>query len=122
MTVRYSTNWMGVINLQWYEDRGLLKRTPRTLTEDSVLTGRRAGEVVEYPEITQEYSCGRIDCSGDGLGPWGAELGVDPMKAQDWARFGSWLATVETDDLWTMDRLVELYEQTNPAIEWWAEE
>ena len=121
MTVRYSTNWMGVINLKWYEDRGLLKRTPRTLTEDSVLTGRKAGDVVEYPEITQEYSCGRIDCSGDGLGPWGAELGVDPMKAQDWARFGSWLDTVETDDLWTMENLVELYERTNPKIEWWIE-
>ena len=121
MSIRYSTNWMGVINLKWYEDRGLLKRVKRALTEDSVLTGRKAGDVVEYPEITQEYSCGRIDCSGDGLGPWGAEIGVDPMKAQDWVRFGTWLDTVETDDLWSMEDLVELYERTNPKIEWWIE-
>ena len=119
--IGYSTNWMGVINLQWYRDRGLTQRVSRTLTEDSKLTGRRAGDVFEYDEITQEYACGRIDCRGTGLGPYGAELGVSPMKAQDWARFGSWLNTFETDDLWTMDQIVELYEQTNPKIEWWIE-
>ena len=121
MTVRYSTNWMGVVNLQWYEDRGLLKRIKRTLTEDSTLTNRKAGDVVEYPEIIQEYSCGRIDCRGDGLGPFGDEIGVPPMKSEDWHRFGNWLNTVETDDMWTMNQLVEMYERTNPKIEWWVE-
>ena len=121
MTIRYSTNWMGVVNLKWYEDRGLLKKIKRTLTEDSTLTNRKAGDVVEYPEIIQEYSCGRIDCRGDGLGPVGDEIGVDPMKAESWARFSNWLDTVETDDLWTMDQLVEIYERTNPKIEWWVE-
>jgi len=121
MTVRYSTNWMGVINLQWYIDRGLTKRVTRTLTEDSKLTGRKAGESFEYDEILQSYSCGRIDCCGTGLGPWGAEIGVDPMKDSSWAQFGKWLETIETDDLWTMDQLVEQYEKTNPKIEWWVE-
>ena len=121
MTIRYSTNWMGVINMQWYIDRGLTKRVTRTLTEDSKLTGRKAGESFEYNEITQSYSCGRIDCNGDGLGPFGAEIGVDPMKDSSWARFGHWLNTFETDDLWTMDQLVELYERDNPKIEWWVE-
>ncbi len=37
MPVRYSTNWMGVVNLQWYKDRGLTKRVTKTLTEDSKL-------------------------------------------------------------------------------------
>ena len=122
MSIRYSTNWMGVMNLQWYIDRGLTQRVTRTLTEDSKLTGRKAGDVFEYDEILQGYSCGRIDCRGDDLGPYGDEIGVDPMKDESWGRFGIWLETVETDDLWTMDQLVEMYERTNPKIEWWVEE
>ena len=121
MPVRYGTNWMGVINMQWYIDRGLTKRVTRTLTEDSKLTGRKAGESFEYNEITQSYSCGRIDCRGDGLGPFGDEIGVGPMKDESWARFGKWLETFETDDMWTLDQLVELYERVNPKIEWWVE-
>ena len=121
MTVRYSTNWMGVANMQWYKDRGLIKRVTKTLTEDSKLTGRKSGESFEYDEVIQGYSCGRIDCRGDGLGHFGAEIGVDPMKDESWARFGNWLNTVETDDMWTMDQLVEMYERTNPKIEWWVE-
>ena len=119
--IGYSTNWMGVVNLQWYRDRGLTQRVSRTLTEDSALTGRRAGDVFEYDEITQEYSCGRIDCRGTGLGPYGAELGVSPMKAQDWSRFSSWLKNVETEWLWTLEELVMFYEVENPKIEWWIE-
>jgi hypothetical protein len=112
---------MGVVNLQWYIDRGLTERVSRTLTEDSILTGKKAGTVIEYDKIIQEYSVGRIDCRGDGLGPFGDEIGLDLMKAEDWYRFGKWLNTVETDDLWTMDQLVELYERANPKIEWWVE-
>ena len=122
MPVRYSTNWMGVVNLKWYEDRGLLKKIKRTLTEDSTLTNRKAGDVVEYSEIIQEYSCGRIDCRGDGLGPFGDEIGVDPMTSESWNRFGNWLNTFETDAMWTLEELVEMYERTNPKIEWWIEE
>ena len=66
-------------------------------------------------------SCGRIDCRGTGLGPYGAELGVSPMKAQDWARFSSWLKNVETEWLWTLEDLVMFYEVENPKIEWWIE-
>ena len=121
MTVRYGTNWMGVANLQWYIDRGLTKRVTKTLTEDSKLTGRKAGESFEYDEVIQGYSCGRIDCRGDDLGQFGDELGVDPMKSEDWHRFGVWLNTVETDYMWTLDQLVELYERANPKIEWWVE-
>ena len=119
--IGYSTNWMGVINLQWYIDRGLTQRVTRTLTEDSKLTGRKAGESFEYDEILQSYSCGRIDCRGDGLGPWGAEIGVDPMKDSSWARFGKWLENVETEWLWTLEDLVMFYEVENPKIEWWIE-
>ena len=122
MPVRYSTNWMGVANLKWYEDRGLLKKIKRTLTEDSTLTNRKAGDVVEYSEIIQEYSCGRIDCRGEDLGQFGDEIGVGPMKAESWHRFGNWLNTFETDAMWSLEELVEMYERVNPKIEWWIEE
>ena len=122
MPVRYSINWMGVVNLKWYEDRGLLKKIKRTLTEDSTLTNRKAGDVVEYSEIIQEYSCGRIDCRGEDLGQFGDEIGVGPMKAESWHRFGNWLNTFETDAMWTLEELVEMYERVNPKIEWWIEE
>lgn len=118
MPVRYSTNWMGPINLQWYKDRGLTERVTRTLTEDSKLTGRKAGTVIEYDNIIQEYSCGRIDCRGEGLGPFGDEIGLSPMLAEDWGRFSKWLSTFETDFMWNLKDLVELYERENPKITW----
>ena len=116
--IGYSTNWMGVINMQWYIDRGLTKRVTQTLTEDSKLTGRKAGESFEYNEITQKYSCGRIDCRGIGLGPYGAEISVPPMTEQDWGRFSRWLKNVETEWLWTLKDLVMFYEVENPKITW----
>lgn len=89
--IRYSTNWMGPIGKHWYEKRGLEPWT---------------------------YAAGRIDCRGGDLGRYGTEIGLDPMLNEDWARFSEWLSTVETDDLWTLEQLVEQYEKTNPKIRW----
>jgi len=94
MPVRYSTNWMGPINKQWYDDRGLELWT---------------------------YAAGRIDCRGEDLGQFGDEIGVDPMTTESWNRFGKWLDTFETDFMWSLEELVELYERNNPKIEWWVE-
>jgi hypothetical protein len=109
---------MGVANLQWYRDRGLTKRVTKTLTEDSKLTGRKAGESFEYDEVIQSYSCGRIDCRGEDLGQFGDEIGLPPMLAEDWGRFSKWLSTFETDFMWNLKDLVELYERNNPKITW----
>jgi hypothetical protein len=67
--------------------------------------------------ITDNYSCGRIDVRGTG-DPYGEEIGVPPMLSLDWARFSRWLDTFETDAVWTLDQLVELYERANPKITW----
>jgi hypothetical protein len=40
------------------------------------------------------------------------------MTSEDWYRFGNWLETFETDDVWTLEQLVELYERANPKITW----
>ena len=91
MPVRYSTNWMGPINKQWYDDRGLELWT---------------------------YSAGRIDCHGEDLGQFGDEIGLPPMYREDWHRFSAWLDTFETDFMWSLEELVELYERNNPKITW----
>jgi hypothetical protein len=119
MKVRYSTNWMGVANMQWYRDRGLTKKVTKVLENDSIITTRKAGDIVEIEEITEPYSCGRLDFwnpHNDSM--FSDELSVPPMRNEDWSSFGDWLDTFETDDVLNLDQLVELYEQTNPKIRW----
>lgn len=102
MKIRYSTNWMGPISIDWYYKRGLT-----TKDENG------------YNQITESYSTGRIDVR-DGS-DFGDEIGVPPMRSEDWHRFGDWLETFETDDVCTLEQLVELYERKNPKITWWKE-
>lgn len=119
---RYSTNWMGVANLNWYIERGLTKKKTITFTEDSLTVkhgNNKPGDTIEVDEPTVYYSCGRIDVrGGDTDVYYGDEIGVPPMRSEDWGRFGDWLDTVETDFMWTLDQLVELYERKNPKIRW----
>jgi hypothetical protein len=92
--VRYSTNWMGPINKAWYENRNLELWT---------------------------YSAGRIDVRGGDTGRYGTEIDLDPMTNEDWYQFSEWLKTFETDDVWRLEDLVELYERANPKITWCKE-
>jgi hypothetical protein len=109
---RYSTNWMGPAGLWWYEERGLLVK--RKIQFD--------GTFQEINQITEHYSCGRIDVRGGETGDYGDEIGVPPMRSEDWYGFSEWLDTVETDFMWTLDQLVEMYERKNPKIRWWKDE
>ena len=117
MKVRYSTNWMGPATVQWYRSRGLVRVETHTQEEDCKFTNREAGDQYDLEVITQRYSCGRIDVMGTG-DPHGEEIAVPAMTSEDWARFGNWLDTFETDDVWTLAQLVELYERANPKITW----
>jgi hypothetical protein len=112
---------MGVANLEWYRKRGLLKKRTITFTEDSlsVKHGKyKPGDTIEVDEPIVYYSCGRLDVRGGDTGPYGDEIGVPPMRSEDWATFGDWLDTVETDFIWTLDQLVMMYERQNPKIRW----
>jgi hypothetical protein len=119
---RYSTNWMGVANLNWYIERGLTKKTTITFTEDSLTVkhgNNKPGDTIEVDEPIVYYSCGRIDVrGGDTDVYYGDEIGVPPMRAEDWGTFGEWLRTIETDSMWTLKEIVEEYEKTNPKIRW----
>ena len=99
MKIRYSLNWMGPVSVDWYIKRGLTERDENG-----------------YDQITERYSAGRIDVR-DGS-EYGDEIGVPPMRSEDWHRFSEWLETFETDDVWTLEQLVELYERANPKITW----
>ena len=106
MKIRYSTNWMGPISIDWYKQRGLTR--PAFF--------RFKDQDVETVEITESYSAGRIDVN-DGS-DYGDEIHLPAMRNEDWHRFSKWLETFETDDVWTLEQLVELYERANPKITW----
>ena len=120
MSIRYSTNCMGVANLDWYRKRGLVQKRTITFDENSLVTkyGKyKPGDSIEIEEPTVYYSCGRIDVIGTD-DPWGDEISLPPMTNESWNRFSNWLETFETDDVWTLDQLVWLFEQSNSKIEW----
>lgn len=119
--ISYSINWMGVVNLDWYRKNGLTNKVSKVLYEDSTWSSKKKGDILEYDEIIQEYSCGRIDVRGTG-DKYGQEIGLDPMMSEDWHRFGEWLSTLRTDDVWSLHELVDMYERTNPKIRWWYDE
>lgn len=68
-------------------------------------------------EHGNDWAGGRIDMYG---GDWSypEEIGLPIMKSSDYATFSDWLDTVETDDVWTLQQLVEQYEKTNSKIVW----
>ena len=102
--ITYSTNWMGPINLHWYEERGLLE-------EDGVTP-------------TIRYSAGRIDIRDDskyGYDGW-HEYSLPPMRGEDWNDFGDWLEGFQTHELWEFEKLIACYEGASNSKIRWAED
>jgi hypothetical protein len=122
--VRYSTNQMGPWHLDWYRQRGLIRKVTKVIEKETPWCDKKVGDVVEYNEITERYAGGRIDfwnnLEPDSMFP--DEMSVPPMRYEDWCDFGKWLDTFETDFPWTLAQLVELYERNNPKIRWWKDE
>lgn len=122
--IKYNTNWMGPVRIDWYKKRGLTKQVTTTLTDMSLSVQRgthKAGDVVTYDDITETWAGGRIDVYGTD-NPYGEEIGLPIMHGKDYRRFSNWLDTVETTEIWTLKQLVEQYELTNPKIRWDKEE
>lgn len=99
--ITYSTNWMGPINLYWYEERGLLEADGVT------------------PKI--QYSAGRIDIRDDskpGYDGWN-EYSVAPMHGEDWNALSDFLWDFESEALIPYDELIELFEaEYGKKIRW----
>lgn len=119
--IRYSTNWMGPVSIQWYRDRGLTKIITRTMVEDSKITDRKKGEEYSEEVITELYSTGRIDIRGMDRGGdrIDDEYGLAPMRSKDWYELSNWLDTVETDFVWKKEDLLYNFERfIGRKIEW----
>lgn len=112
MPVRYSTNWMGPVSLNWYRDRGLTKMVTRVMEKDSLITHMKKGDKYTVEEVTEHYSAGRIDIRGDQYGERvDDEYGLAPMRSEDWRLLSDWLDTVETDGVWSKEDLLHNFER-----------
>jgi hypothetical protein len=89
--ITYDTNWMGPINGEWIRKHG------------------------------NTWAGGRIDIRGVPDEPYGLEYGLNIMQREDWGRFTAWLDDLETQELWTLQELLDTYERTNPPIRWFQE-
>lgn len=121
--ITYSTNWMGPAGMWWYRENGFTKLTTKTLDNDSALTNRKRGDVVEYEEVTEYWYGGRIDVYGlDTEEYWcgTSELALPIMDAKSWSGFSTWLRSFESTRFYSLQELVTAYETTNPAIRWFA--
>ena len=116
--ITYSTNWMGPVNTDWYRERNLTVKKTVVQKEDSKFTRRKKGDIYEVEEVTQQWAGGRIDIRGEGLGIYGEEMSLPIMHRDCYNHFSEWLDTVETEDVWTLAQLVEMYEKDNPKIIW----
>ena len=132
MTISYSTNWMGVANMQWYEERGLTRTVTHIVENEKqrdILRNSRpdveVGDTFERQEVTEDYSTGRIDIRnvpGDDYWNGWHEYSVAPMRTEDWNDFGDWLWDFETEELWEFDDIIAKYEQDSGRKIRWADD
>lgn len=107
--IRYSTNWMGPISLDWYVKNGYTERR---------MIQHPEGHDIEVDHIVTRWAGGRIDVYGTDE-PYPEEIGVPIMTEEDWGKFGSWLGEFKSESILTLEQLVNLYEKNNPKITWW---
>ena len=123
--ISYSTNMMGPVNMQWYEERGLTKKVREVLKEGQTIypKGLGAGDVWEYDVVTTYYAGGRIDIRGvPGDEYWNGwhEYSLAPMHGEDWNDFSEWLESFQTHELWEFDDIIKLYESASGRKIRWA--
>ena len=92
--VDYSTNLMGPINEYWYQERNMK------------LGSAAAGRIDIYGLDEKEYYGGM------------SEYDLPPMTRESWERFSDWLDDLETEELWSYERLIFEFESQHGAIEW----
>lgn len=126
MSVTYSTNWMGPVNMNWYRERGLTRKVSKVLEEGKVFypKGLRPGDVWEYDEITTQYSAGRIDIRDDTKEGYDGrdEYSVAPMHGEDWNALSDYLWDLTTEELVPYNTLIEQFETHYGKRIRWADE
>ena len=92
MSISYSTNWMGPINMKWIEEHG------------------------------DCWSGGRIDIYGVPNEPWGLEYGLPIMHTEDWNALSDWLWDFESEELIPYKELIAMFEEQYGKKIRWVEE
>lgn len=115
MRLSFFLNWMGVVNMDFYE-RNNIPYTEETKYIESL------GKEYTLKTYEKYYSCGRIDVHGHEEHPWGYEYGVGIMDNESWNAFGDWLYALTLEYLPdSVEEIVEMFEaDTNFKINWWG--
>ena len=117
--ISYSTNWMGPVSTQWYEENCI----PYTMKMSS---GECISPPFEYKDYTESYSCGRIDVYGlDEEEHWSGrhEYSLGVMRTEDWQELTKWLNTCKTEELLSYEELIDGFEKTySKSIKWFNNE
>lgn len=130
MSVTYSTNWMGPVNMDWYRKRGLTRKESKVLEGDKVFypEGYGPGDTWEYDEITVNYCAGRIDIRDsekEGYDGWD-EYSLSPMHVEDWNALSDFLWGLTTPTQLSYNELIAQFEahygkQIRWATDQWVE-
>lgn len=123
--IRYSTNWMGPINLNWYRERGLTRLITDTIKSPmiAIIRDLPIGATYEIEVIHTHYAGGRIDIRGlpeDEYYDGRHEYGLPIMRSEDWVSFSDWLQEFKTEELLTFEEIIEEYESMNGTKIRWA--
>jgi hypothetical protein len=124
--ITYSTNWMGPVSMAWFRERGLTRKVTKVVEEDSVLVrlGRqKAGDVLEYDEVTTHYGGGRIDIRGldenEFYNGWG-EYSLPIMHGEDFNALSEWLDEQADETLRSYEELICDFEREYGKLIRWA--
>lgn len=125
--ISYSTNMMGPISMQWYEERGLTKTVREVLEEGQTIypKGLGPGDVWEYEVVTTYYAGGRIDIRGvPGDEYWNGchEYSLPIMHGEDWNALSEWLDSFSAFELWEYEDLIEEFEEEYGRKIRWADD
>lgn len=122
--IDYSTNMMGPVNIEWYRERGLTKVTNKAIESElfAERLGKQVGDEHEFEEITEFWSGGRIDIYGVPGEHHPIEYSLPIMDGLSWNLFSDWLDEIQTQELKTLDELIQSFEQdTGHKIRWASE-
>ena len=105
----------------WFRENGYTRMVTKVLQKDSMVSDHKAGETIQFEEITEQWYGGRIDIYGlpeDEYYNGKDEMGLPIMDGPSYGSFSQWLEKFETDTVWTLNELVAEYERTHDKIRW----
>ena len=125
--ITYNTNWMGIVSLDWYRERGLTHIITETVNTNLVSSLKKLphGATYQCEDIHTYYACGRIDIrdsTKEGYDGWD-EYDLEPMHSEDWNALSEYLWDLTTEHVLSYDELIAGFEEHyGKKIRWWDEE